>query len=170
LLSEMTTSTAKPSAPSAWGAGKRSCKTRDEHDDALVKMLRDKTGSGVETRSTKTQGRFGTLGQGHFPACRRTAAHWLHLFRETGRASSAMKRIRRNYHVPMRIAFERGRRPAINGAWITTASGNFGGTPLQKLLFARAGRAARRNVLVPQQVHAVTGRVSPDGCSQVVIF
>ena len=62
-----------------------------------------------------------------------------------------------NYHVPMRIAFERGAARQYDGAWINYASGNFGDAC--DYFTSGPHRAARRQELVPQQVRRHRRRV-----------
>jgi hypothetical protein len=49
-----------------------------------------------------------------------------HLFHEMGSKVVGYEEDSTNYHVPMRIAFERGAARQYGGAWINYASGNFG--------------------------------------------
>jgi hypothetical protein len=49
-----------------------------------------------------------------------------HFFHETGANVVGYEEDSTNYHVPMRIAFERGAARQYGGAWINYASGNFG--------------------------------------------
>ncbi len=49
-----------------------------------------------------------------------------HFFHETGARVVGYEEDSTNYHVPMRIAFERGAARQYGGAWINYASGNFG--------------------------------------------
>ena len=49
-----------------------------------------------------------------------------HHFHETGSQIVGYEEDSTNYHVPMRIAFERGAARQYGGAWINYASGNFG--------------------------------------------
>jgi hypothetical protein len=49
-----------------------------------------------------------------------------HLFHESGARVVGYEEDSTNYHVPMRIAFERGAARQYGGAWVNYASGNFG--------------------------------------------
>jgi hypothetical protein len=99
-------------------------KTRAEHAAALVQMLRDK--QAVEwSKIYKTKVDPAHWDKG-IPCLSANSIALAHLFREAGSRVVGYEEDSTNYHVPMRIAFERGAARQYNGAWINYASGNFG--------------------------------------------
>jgi hypothetical protein len=107
------------------GGGNRSLgKTRSEHLAALAAELR-------KQQAARWSAFY------HTPVA---AEHWnkgipclsvdsialAHFLQETGAHTIGYEEDSTNYHVPMRIAFERGAARQYGGAWINYASGNFG--------------------------------------------
>jgi hypothetical protein len=99
-------------------------KTRAEHVAALGKYLRDK--------QTEDWGKIYKIkvGADHCDksvSCLSADSIALaHLFHESGAKVVGYEEDSTNFHVPMRIAFERGAARQYGGAWVNYASGNFG--------------------------------------------
>jgi hypothetical protein len=99
-------------------------KARREHLDALGKALL-KQQAEAWTKFYKAP-----VPEGHFAksiSCLSVDSIALaHAFHELGAAVVGYEEDSTNYHVPMRVAFERGAARQYGGAWVNYASGNFG--------------------------------------------
>lgn len=99
-------------------------KTRAEHLAALAKELKSQQAA-AWSKIYKT-----TVPEGHWdrgiPCLSVDSISLAHQFHEMGSKTVGYEEDSTNYHVPMRIAFERGAARQYGGAWINYASGNFG--------------------------------------------
>lgn len=99
-------------------------KTRGEHLAALAELLRSRQAE-QWSKIYKTK-----VGQEHWnkgiPCLSVDSIALAHFLHDMGCRVVGYEEDSTNYHVPMRIAFERGAARQYGGAWINYASGNFG--------------------------------------------
>jgi hypothetical protein len=99
-------------------------KTRGEHLAALASLLRKRQGEQwsqiYKTRVAEDHWQKG------IPCLSVDSIALSHFFHEMGSRVVGYEEDSTNYHVPMRIAFERGAARQYGGAWLNYASGNFG--------------------------------------------
>ncbi len=99
-------------------------RTRAEHLATLARVLKDKQAK-AWTQIYKTP-----VAEGHWdkgiPCLSVDSIALAHFFHDMGTRVVGYEEDSTNYHVPMRIAFERGAARQYGGAWINYASGNFG--------------------------------------------
>jgi hypothetical protein len=98
--------------------------TRTEHLAAMAKELRRQQAE-QWSRIYKTKVPEEHWAKG-IPCLSVDSIALAHFFHDTGSAVVGYEEDSTNYHVPMRIAFERGAARQYGGAWINYASGNFG--------------------------------------------
>ena len=106
------------------GTDKPLGKTRAEHLAALAKQLRA-TQAEEWSKIYKTKVIEEHWNKG-IPCLSVDSIALAHFFHEMGSRVVGYEEDSTNYHVPMRIAFERGAARQYGGAWINYASGNFG--------------------------------------------
>jgi hypothetical protein len=106
------------------GGDKPPGKTRAEHLAALARVLKDKQAK-AWTKIYKTPVPEGHWDKG-IPCLSVDSIALAHFFHDMGSQVAGYEEDSTNYHVPMRIAFERGAARQYGGAWINYASGNFG--------------------------------------------
>ncbi len=99
-------------------------RTRAEHLAALAVRLR-KQQAEAWTKFYNTPVPEGHWARG-IPCLSVDSIALAHFFHETGSRVVGYEEDSTNYHLPMRIAFERGAARQYGGAWINYASGNFG--------------------------------------------
>ena len=99
-------------------------KTRAEHVAALGPYLRDKQAEQWgKIYKTKVDAAHWDKG---IPCLSSDSISLAHLFHDMGSRVVGYEEDSTNFHVPMRIAFERGAARQYGHAWINYASGNFG--------------------------------------------
>ncbi len=99
-------------------------KTRAEHTAALTPYLRDKQAADW-SKIYKTKADPSHWDKG-IPCLSSESISLAHLFCASGSKVVGYEEDATMFHVPMRIAFERGAARQYSGAWINYASGNFG--------------------------------------------
>jgi hypothetical protein len=111
-------------SPGVGGGDRPLGKTRAEHIAALAKKLRTQQAEAwSKVYKTKVAEDHWSKGIPCLSCDSIALAHFLH---ETGTKVAGYEEDSTNYHVPMRIAFERGAARQYGGAWVNYASGNFG--------------------------------------------
>jgi hypothetical protein len=99
-------------------------RTRAEHLAAYARQLRaDQSAAWSRTYKTAVPEEHWSRG---IPCLSVDSTALAHFFHDMGSAVVGYEEDSTNYHVPMRIAFQRGAARQYGGAWINYASGNFG--------------------------------------------